>query len=33
VAGGPEGLIFLEIALGEFDENDITRFEDNYGRA
>lgn len=33
VAGGPEGLMFLEIALGEFDENDITRFEDNYGRA
>jgi mannose-1-phosphate guanylyltransferase/mannose-1-phosphate guanylyltransferase/mannose-6-phosphate isomerase len=33
VAGGPEGLMFLEIALGQFDENDITRFEDNYGRA
>ena len=33
VAGGPDGLTFLEIALGQFDENDITRFEDNYGRA
>ncbi len=31
--GGPEGLVFLEIALGEFDEGDITRLEDNYGRA
>lgn len=33
VAGGPEGLVFLEIALGEFDENDIIRLEDRYGRA
>jgi mannose-6-phosphate isomerase len=24
---------FLEIATGEFDENDIERFEDKYGRA
>lgn len=32
VAGGPEGLQFLEIALGEFDEHDITRLEDRYGR-
>ena len=32
VAGGPEGLLFLEIAFGQFDENDIVRFEDNYGR-
>ncbi|HVZ75925.1 MAG TPA: phosphomannose isomerase type II C-terminal cupin domain [Candidatus Paceibacterota bacterium] len=32
VAGGPRGLVFLEVALGEFDENDITRFEDRYGR-
>lgn len=23
---------FLEIALGDFDENDIVRLEDNYGR-
>ena len=30
--GGPEGLTFLEIALGEFDENDIQRLEDRYGR-
>lgn len=31
--GGPEGLVFLEIAFGDFDENDITRYEDKYGRA
>lgn len=31
--GGPEGLSFLEIAFGDFDENDITRIEDQYGRA
>ncbi len=31
--GGPEGLTFLEIAHGNFDENDITRLEDKYGRA
>jgi mannose-1-phosphate guanylyltransferase/mannose-1-phosphate guanylyltransferase/mannose-6-phosphate isomerase len=30
---GPEGLSFLEIAFGTFDENDITRLEDKYGRA
>ncbi len=30
--GGPDGLTFLEIAFGEFDENDIKRFEDRYGR-
>jgi len=30
--GGPEGLVFLEIAFGEFDEGDITRLEDKYGR-
>jgi mannose-1-phosphate guanylyltransferase/mannose-1-phosphate guanylyltransferase/mannose-6-phosphate isomerase len=29
---GPEGLQFLEIAFGEFDENDIIRLEDRYGR-
>ena len=33
VSAGPEGMAFLEIALGEFDEEDITRFEDKYGRA
>ena len=32
VEGGPEGLSFLEIAFGDFDENDITRLEDKYGR-
>lgn len=26
-------LVFLEIAFGEFDENDIKRLEDKYGRA
>ena len=30
--GGPEGLQFLEIAFGEFDESDIIRIEDRYGR-
>jgi mannose-6-phosphate isomerase len=29
---GPQGLQFLEIAKGSFDEADITRFEDRYGR-
>lgn len=33
VTGGPEGISFLEIAFGEFDEKDITRLEDRYGRA
>ncbi len=33
VIGGPQGLLFLEIAEGDFDENDITRFDDKYGRA
>ena len=28
-----DGLQFLEIALGSFDEADITRLEDRYGRA
>lgn len=26
-------IVFLEVATGEFDEQDITRLEDNYGRA
>lgn len=30
---GSEGLNILEIATGEFDESDITRYEDKYGRA
>jgi mannose-6-phosphate isomerase-like protein (cupin superfamily) len=33
VAGGMLGLTLLEIALGDFDEKDITRFEDRYGRS
>lgn len=33
VEGGPEGLSFLEIAFGDFAEDDITRLEDRYGRA
>ena len=33
VSAGPLGLTFLEIAFGDFDEDDITRIEDNYGRA
>lgn len=31
-AGGVSGLVFLELAFGEFDENDIVRIEDKYGR-
>ena len=30
--GGEEGLVFLEIAFGAFDESDIVRIEDKYGR-
>ncbi|MHB8860135.1 MAG: phosphomannose isomerase type II C-terminal cupin domain [Minisyncoccota bacterium] len=33
VMGGPDGTVFLEIAFGDFDENDIARLEDRYGRA
>lgn len=32
VEAGREGLMFLEIATGEFNENDIVRLEDKYGR-
>jgi mannose-6-phosphate isomerase-like protein (cupin superfamily) len=32
ITGGPEGLLCLEIAFGEFDEKDIKRLEDRYGR-
>lgn len=32
IAGG-EGLTVLEISFGDFDENDIVRLEDAYGRA
>lgn len=30
---GPEGLVLVEIATGDFDEEDIIRYEDDYGRA
>ena len=30
--GGPQGLKLLEIAFGDFDESDIIRLEDRYGR-
>ena len=33
IEGGPDGITFLEIAFGEFDEEDITRLEDKYGRS
>jgi len=33
VKAGPQGITFVEIALGDFDENDITRLEDKYGRS
>lgn len=29
---GDEGLVFLEIAFGHFDEADIVRVQDKYGR-
>lgn len=32
VETGEAQLVFLEIAFGEFDENDIVRLEDRYGR-
>jgi mannose-6-phosphate isomerase-like protein (cupin superfamily) len=27
-----DNLIFIEVSLGEFDENDIVRYEDDFGR-
>ncbi len=33
IVGGPEGFKCLEIAFGDFDEGDIKRLEDKYGRA
>ena len=30
--GGPAGCIVVEVMQGDYDENDITRIEDNYGR-
>ena len=32
LAGGSEGIAVLEIALGTFDESDIERVEDDFGR-
>ncbi len=32
VEGGDEEMSFLEIAFGHFDEDDIIRLEDKYGR-
>lgn len=32
VEAGADGVSFLEIAFGTFDEHDITRLEDKYGR-
>ena len=29
---GPLGIVVLEIATGDFDEKDIVRYEDKYGR-
>jgi mannose-6-phosphate isomerase len=33
IKGGPSGIKVLEISTGEFDEGDIKRYEDKYGRA
>lgn len=30
---GDEAIVVLEVSFGEFDENDIIRIEDRYGRA
>ncbi|MDO8518309.1 MAG: phosphomannose isomerase type II C-terminal cupin domain, partial [bacterium] len=32
ISGGTEGIQWLEVSLGDFDEQDITRLEDRYGR-
>jgi mannose-6-phosphate isomerase-like protein (cupin superfamily) len=32
LTGGPEGIACLEICTGEFDEEDIVRTEDDFGR-
>lgn len=32
ISAGDNGLSIIEIATGEFDENDIIRYEDDYGR-
>jgi mannose-1-phosphate guanylyltransferase/mannose-6-phosphate isomerase len=31
--GGSEGMVLLEISTGDFNEEDIIRYEDEYGRA
>ena len=33
IQGGTEKLVFVELAFGDFDEKDIVRLEDKYGRA
>lgn len=33
VMAGPSGLAYLEISMGNFEENDEIRYEDKYGRA
>ena len=30
---GSKGMVLIEIAVGDFDEEDIIRYEDKYGRA
>ncbi len=32
IEGGTQPLVLLEISFGDFDENDIVRVEDRYGR-
>ncbi len=32
LTAGPDGLVVLEIAFGAFDEGDIERLEDDFGR-
>lgn len=32
ISGGKEKMTFIELAFGEFDEKDIVRLEDKYGR-
>ena len=33
ILAGKSAVVFLEISFGDFDENDIVRIEDRYGRA
>ena len=32
IRAGKDGLLFLEIGIGDFDEEDIIHYEDKYGR-